>query len=206
MDKATLATRILDYADRPDLDAQVDSFIDLAEGLIRRELRAAIYSDTLEEADRVSGAIYSLTATVDTVRVAQVVGEDRPMEQKSLAEVRERQSYMTGSPLAFAVNGDTIEFDVEPGTDVEIKIDYLGHPAPLVADEDTNDILDNHPALYIYGALFHLHQYVNDPEAAQGALDTFSNALLRLNEQTARKLGGAAQKAPYHFGRVYRGY
>lgn len=206
MNYASLKTRVLDYAGRPEMTDQVASFISLAEGMIRRDLRAAVYTVTLDEDDRDADGTYTLPTTLLEVRVLRV--EDgtswRTLEQKSLAEVR---TIPSSRPVEwFAVNGDTIEFRGVPGTDAEIELTYFGHPAPLAADGDENDLLTNHEALYVYGALFHLHQYNQDVELAQAALDTFSDALGKLNEAAGRKLGGASMRGAYWFGPVKRGY
>jgi hypothetical protein len=206
MNKGELKTMVLDYAGRSDLSAQADGFVLLAEGLIKREMVADVYTATLDETDRVAGGVYTLPAGVVEVRVVRITdgSAQRALEQKSLAELRTLPSASAMS--WFAVNGPTIELRGVPETDAEIELHYFGHPVALDADGDENDLLDEHPALYVYGSLFHLYQYTQDVELAQAALDTFSDALRKLNEAAGRKLGGASVRGPYYFGPVTRGY
>jgi hypothetical protein len=209
MNFGELKTRVLDYADRPDLSDQVAGFVSLAEGLIRRDLQASAQSTALDDTDRTgtSTGVYTLPTTVDVVRSLVGYddnGEDFELQQVGLAELRDLR--VTNPPRYWAPNGDTIEIRGTPGALSGFVLYYLGHPAPLSADGDTNDLLANHEALYVYGSLFHLYQYTQDTELAQGALDTFSNALDKLNESAGRKLGGARVRNAYHFGPIRRGY
>lgn len=200
---AELKTAILAYSHRADLSAEVEGFVSLAEGLIRRDLRASVFTDTLEEADRVALGVYTLPSTlleVRSMRIAHGTHYD-PLEQKGLDEIGEISE---SRPVQwYAVTGSTVEFRGVPETDAEIELTYFGHPAALAAD---GDVLALDEALYLYGSLFHLYQYTQDVELAAGALDTFKDALEKTNEAAARKLGGASVRPAYHFGPIYRGY
>lgn len=207
MNYGELKTRVLDFAVRPDLTAHVASFVTLAEGMIRRDLRAADYSTTLEEADRSSEGTYTLPSTlleIRSLRVDNAAGRSIALRQKGLAEIRELPA--TADVQWFAVNGSTVEFRGVPAADTSIELIYFGHPAALSDDADTNDLLTNHEALYVYGALFFLYQMVQDLDNAQTALDTFTDTISKLNDAAGRKLGGASLRGAYHFGPIYRGY
>ena len=128
----------------------------------------------------------------------------RTLDQKSLAEIATLHS---AAPVQwFAVNDTTIEFRGVPETDAEMKLFYMGAPAALSSDSDTNDLLTNHETIYVSGSRFFLYKHTQDLELAQGELDTFTAAIETLNEQQARKLGGASVRPAYHFGPIYRGY
>lgn len=207
MTYATLKQTVLDYAHRPDLSGYVESFVSLAEGMIRRDLVAMPTSVTLDEADRVSGGVYTLPTGLDHVRVIYADnsnGTSVALEQVGLHQLRRVSSL--GPPAVFAIQGSTIEIRGIPGTDAEIELHYMGHPPALSAESDTNSLLEDHEALYVYGALFFLYQFTQDLELAQGALDTFANTIEKLNEQAGRKLAGASVAQAYHFGPISRGY
>jgi hypothetical protein len=206
MNYGELKTRILDFAHRPDLSSQVVSFVSLAEGMIRRDLRALALSVTLDDDDRVSDGIYTLPSTLDEVRAIYVTGPNGPyaLDQVALSAVRRLDA--TVAPLQFCVNSSTVEIRGVPATDAELDLHYLGHPAPLSADGDENELLTKHESLYVFGALSHLHQYTQDLELAQAALDTFGDSMEKANEQYGRKLGGATVASAYHFGPMYHGY
>ncbi|MEX2125471.1 MAG: hypothetical protein WD795_16375 [Woeseia sp.] len=198
MNYGELKTAVLSDSHRPDLSGEVARFIREAEGMIRRELRAFPVTGTLDEDDRVSGGVYTLPSGVLEVRAIYRADEQgNAIEQVSLAAIRRMSTSAT--VLQYAVKGSTIEFRGVPGTDDEFDIEYLGHPAALSADEDTNDLLDQNETLYKEGALVYLFKHTQDLELEQGALDTFNDVLEKLNEQLGRKLGGASVAPAYNF-------
>jgi hypothetical protein len=202
MNYGELKQAIVDYAHRADLADMVPGFVKLTEGMLGRELRAAEQTTnlTLTEAERVAGGVYLMPAGFLEMRAVYFAraGVQFSLEQVSLAAIRERPS---SSPVAqFAVRGRQVEFRGVPATDAEIECEYLARFVALDADGDTNDLLTNHYALYLYGGLFHLYQFTQDLELAQAALDTFRGALDMLNEQAGRQLGGASIGGGYNFG------
>jgi hypothetical protein len=205
MNYAELQQRVLDYAHRPDLVSQAASFVTLAEGLIRRDLQAATYRATLTDTDRAPGSgTYTLPPALDVVRALYTSDAKDGAAQVSLAELRRLSP--SDPVLWFAVDAGTVELRGIPAVGATIDVAYFGHPLPLASPTDTNDLLTAHESLYVYGALFHLYQFTQDTELAQSALDTFSDALGKLNEAAGRKLGGARVAGAYHFGPIRRGY
>ena len=73
-------------------------------------------------------------------------------------------------------------------------------PAPLVNDEDTNSLLEENETLYKTSAMFYLYQNTQDRELSKDALDIFSSIIETLNDEIARKIGGAKITASYQFG------
>ena len=206
MDYTALKARVLAFSFRPDLTVEVAQFIALTEGKLRRELTALPLSVSLTETDRATAGVYNLPAEATQVRMiyATESGSEVALAQVSLQEIKRLPS---SSPVRYwCVLGDTIEFRGVPATGASFTLQYLGHPAALSGATDTNDLLTNHEALYVYGSLFHLYQYTQDLELAQSALDTYNDALTQLNEQAGRKLGGARTANAYTFGPVTRGY
>lgn len=199
MNYGDLKAAVISDSHRPDLADDVPRFIREAEGMIRRDLRAFPVSATLGESDRVSGGVYTLPTGLLELRT--IYPPDSPadaLEQVSLSVIRRQHSKM--APRQYAVRGSTIEIRGVPAEDTEFGIEYLGHPPPLEADEDTNVLLTDHESLYLEGALFFLFKHVQDVDLAQGALDTFANVLDKLNEQFGRRIGGASVAAAYNFG------
>lgn len=205
MNYGELKSAVVNGAHRPDLLGDAPGFVREGEGLIRRELRYALaLTVTLDETDRVADGVYALPAELDTVTA--VYTEDAPagLEQVSRAQIRRLRD--TAPVQQYCVLGDTIEFRGVPGPDYEIELHYMGHPAALDDDGDTNALLTNHETLYISASRFFLYKHTQDLELAQGELDTFTAAIEKLNEQLARKLGGASVAPVYHFGPIRRGY
>lgn len=201
MNFGELKARILAQAHRDDLSDHVAGFVEQAEGMIRRELTAGLYEVTLDEDARVAGGVYSLPATLLSVRTIRAAdgAYERALEQKSGAELGRMPA--TATVQWFAVEGSTVEFRGVPGADAEFRLTYRGHPPALSADGDE---LALESALYLYGSLFHLFQFTQDLELAQAALDTFSDAVTKLNAAASRKLGGANVRPVYHMGPARR--
>lgn len=197
MNYGELKAAVLSDSHRPDLSAEVARFIREAEGMIRRDLRAYPLSDTLAEADRVSDGVYALPTGLLEVRVIRNP-DGFPLDQVSLSAITRLPA--TANPLQYAIMGANIEIRGTPGTDAELPIEYLGHPAALADDADTNSLLSDHESLYIEGALFFLRKHTEDLELAQAALESFTGMIEKLNEATGRKLGGASQTPAYNFG------
>jgi hypothetical protein len=178
--------------------------------MIRRTLKYALpLTVTLDDDDRdsTSTGVYDLPSTLHTVRAVHTTDSNSnsyALEQVSLADIRTLPA--SASALKFCVVGDTIEVRGIPGVDTELELHYMGYPAAFSDDSDTNDLLTNHETIYVSGSRFFLYKHTQDLELAQGELDTFTAAIESLNEQRARKLGGATIAPAYHFGPIYRGY
>lgn len=203
MTYSELKTAIANYSHRSDLTSDIPGFIRLCEGMIRRELNAYELTATLDEDDRDADGVYNLPSTLLQVRA--VYTDDAPNGALNVG-VNQLRSIASNSPVIwYSVIGDQIELRGVPATDAEIEIRYFGHPAALSADGDTNDLLTNHEGLYLYGSLFYLYQFTQDLALAQGALDTFNDIKDKLNEQHARKIGGAVTNtAAYNLGNLPR--
>jgi hypothetical protein len=208
MNYLQLRQTIVDLAARPSLanvtigpDLAPVRFVRSAEGMIRRELRAFPLNLTLQESDRASAGIYTLPSTVSELRAiygADAQGNSFALDRVSPLELRE-QLDASAPPVQYSVLGDTIEFRGTPTTNATFELRCLGHPAPLVNDNDTNSLLTDHEAIYLYGALYALYTYTQDLELAQKSYDTFSDAVDKLNEQLALRISGARTQQQYDF-------
>ena len=200
MNYTELQTAIAQDSHRDDLTALIPRFIRECEGMIRRELVATSITATLDEDDRSADGIYNLPSGLQQIRdISRTTYNNRSvsLDKRSLSQLRSLPS--TADPYWYAERGTSqVEFRGVPGTDVEFTLEYIGHPDALVNDEDTNDLLTNHEALYVEGSLFYLYKHTQDLELAQGALDTFTDVLRKLNEQYARKHGGASIAGRYN--------
>lgn len=197
LDYGTLKTAVLDNAHRPNLTTQVVEFIRKAEGLIRRELRAYEVAATLAEADRSSDGTYNLPSGLLEVRnLYNAAGV--ALEHKGLAELRTLST--TSDVLWYALSVDQIEFRGVPGLNEEVQLVYLGWPAALSGDSDTNDLLALHESLYLDGALGYLYEWSQDTELADRAFQRFYDAIEKLNQQHGRRIGGTSAAGAYNFG------
>lgn len=204
----TLQAAILAQAARAELTTEVVEFIRRCEAMIRRELDAYEVRTTLDESDRSSSGLYNLSGQVKEVRAVYATASDGSTYQLENVGVRRiRELPATADVQQYAVSGQQIEFRGVPGTDAELELVTLGWPDPL-ATTASNSLLTNHEDIYLYGSLFHLYQYTQDLELAQSALDTFGDAVEKVNRAHARLNGGGSIAPAYNFGhvRIGRGY
>lgn len=67
----------------------------------------------------------------------------------------DRMHYNGNTAREYAIEDGVMYLNPTPTTSETIYLTYYKRVADLSADTDTNDILANHPAIYIYGALTH---------------------------------------------------
>lgn len=196
-----LKTAVIEDTHRPDLTGLVPRFIREAEGMIRREMTAYILTTTIEEPARQANPNqYTLPTGALIIRRIAVQGQQgSDLTRIALGNIT---SYAAAQGLAvYAEPGDgLIEFRGTPPADTIFDLNYFGMPAPLVDDTDTNTLLDENETLYKSAAMFYLYQNTQDRELASDALDVFNGVVSTLNEQVARKIGGAKITASYQFG------
>ena len=206
MNYGELKSAVLEDTHREDLGQAptnfIARFIREGEGMIRRELSAYILTTTIEESARslTNNNQYSLPAGILVIRrIAQqaIVGSE---------VVRIALGAITNYPVSnrvavYAEAGDgLIEIRGAPPVDTVFDLNYYGMPARLVEDEDTNSLLDENETLYKSAAMFYVYQHTQDVELATLALDVFNSIIETLNEEIARKIGGAQITASYQFG------
>ena len=202
MNYGELQTAIVEDTHRPDLATLVPRFIEEGEDMIRRELTAYLLTTTLVEADRslTNPSQYSLPAHVLVIRRLALQGQlGSDIARIALGSIT---SYTTTQRVAvYAEPGDgLIEFRGSPAEGTVLDFYYYGMPEDLVDDDDTNRLLDENETLYKSGAMFFLYQNTQDRELAADQLNVFNGVMTNLNEQTARKIGGAKITASYNFG------
>lgn len=199
MNYGDLKQAVLDDTHRPDLSTHVARFVRQCEGLIRRDLKAYLLSTTLTDSDRVSGGVFTLPARLQEIRHVSLQGRQGDgLQRVAPGQIRRLDS--TADVLQYAQNGDgTIEFRGSPGTGDIFDLLYYGTPAPFASDTDENDLLTDHETLYMAGSKFFLYLHTQDRELAQDELDIFNGVIETLNDQVARKLGGASIAPAYNF-------
>jgi len=88
----------------------------------------------------------------------------------------------TGKPTSFTILGDTIRFSPVPDGTYTAKINYYKKFDALSDTNTTNYILASHPAIYLYGALFHAANFLGgiNPQQVQTWQSMFATAMERL--------------------------
>ena len=88
----------------------------------------------------------------------------------------------TGLPTTFTILGDTLRFSPKPDAPYTAVMNYFKKFPALSSTVATNFILENHPAIYLYGSLFHAANFLGgiNPQQIQTWQQMFATALERL--------------------------
>jgi len=180
----TLKSSIANWLNRSDLTSEIqDDFIKLTEADLNSKLRvramitqaditvnaetAALPTDFLQIRNFyiLSGAtktplVYTTPASMDTTSGTST----------------------TGKPTTYTILGDTFRFSPKPDTTYTAKINYYKRFPALSSTVTTNYVLENHPAIYLYGSLFHAANFLGgiNPQQVQSWQLMYSTAMERL--------------------------
>lgn len=201
-----LKTFLGTFSNRTDMSSYVADFIAATEGLIAREVRAVemVTTETINEADRASGAKYNLPSNYLGARALYGTnnGADYAVQLVSLAELR---NYVSSCPPFFAATyGYTLEFRGTPETDASYDLIYFARPTAMSSDSDAPTLLTKYPDLYIHGGLYWLHMKAQDLELAQQHGQLFDAAAKSVNALATRQRGGGRTAATSNLGNFTR--
>jgi hypothetical protein len=74
---------------------------------------------------------------------------------------------MSGQPSTYTILGDNFRFAPTPASSYTGTINYYKEFDPLSDSNTTNYILTNHPAIYLYGSLYHAANFLGGIEPNQ---------------------------------------
>ena len=180
----TLKASIANWLNRSDLTAEIqDDFIKLTEADLNSKLRvrsmiaqvnitvnaetADLPTDFLQIRD-----FYTLSGQTKTPLVYTTPAQMDTTTGTST----------TGKPTTFTILGDTIRFSPKPDATYTAVMNYFKRFSALSSSVTTNFILTNHPAIYLYGALFHAANFLGgiNPQQVQTWQLMYSTAMERL--------------------------
>lgn len=184
--------------DRDDLDDRIPEFIALAESELNRRLRTRqmVNRSRIVADDR----YVALPSDWRNAWNIQRVSDDKPLEYKSPVELdrwRQQENWGIDEPIFYTLFGDTLELAPAPTTEdtVEIEMIYFAS-VPALSDANTDNwLLQEHPDLYLYGALKHTAPFLLDDERLPVWDNLFETALATANtEAEASRRSGAPMR------------
>ena len=197
---AELKTGIANWLNRTDLTDEIsDDFIKLTEADFNAKLRIR----AMEQIDCIT--IDSETETVPTgfigVRSFYILLSSNKYPLKYLTPHNMfdiRGGSRSGRPRAYTIESDdeteTFRFGPSPDTSYTGYLSYYKAISALSASNTSNWMLANHPAIYLYGSLYHSANFLGgiDPQQTQQWLMMYSTALERCeNNDKQDSYGGA---------------
>ena len=184
-----LKQEIIDWSHRDDLDLKIPVFIQLAE--------TEMLGNKLESL-RVRSQENRYTDTIDFISPSRFMTlppryeSPRKMTMETPEGLRADLEFVVpsalrvrdgiGVPCFFTVT-DQIEFDIEPPDDYDFSFQYISGFVPLSDDNATNDVLDDAPTIYLFGALWALFRHAEEEQKSAEYYQMFISAIQGANRR-----------------------
>ena len=195
-----LKTAVANWLNRTDLTDEIsDDFIKLTEADFNAKLRIR----AMEQIDTIT--IDSETETVPTgfiaVRSFYILSNSTkyPLEYITPANMFEtRGGSRTGKPRAYTIESDnetvTFRFGPSPDTSYTGYLSYYKAISALSVSNTSNWMLANHPAVYLYGSLYHAANFLGGIDQGQLSqwLQMYATALERCEQNDKQDSYGGA--------------
>ena len=147
-----LQGQITDFLARSDLSGSATDFITLGEARINRLIEDLEQDVTLNAVADSNSIDISILDIIEPVALWRNDGvSETPIELKALGTFP--LGTVAGDPYAAAIDGDTLEFDKPLQSGMTFRFVYRGR-VQLSDSNTTNDILTNHPDVYLAASLF----------------------------------------------------
>ena len=180
----TLKASIANWLNRSDLTAEIqDDFIKLTEADLNSKLR--VRSMIAQVDITVNAETADLPTDFLQIRNFYILsGQTKtPLVYTTPSSMDTTSgTSTTGKPTTFTILGDTLRFSPKPDATYTAKMNYFKKFPALSSSVATNYILENHPAIYLYGSLFHAANFLGgiNPQQIQTWQQMFATALERL--------------------------
>ena len=206
MTYSELKTNIASFLNRSDLTDQLDLFIDQAEAEINRRVRT---KDMVKRANAVLEQQY-LTLPSDwqeAINVEITSNDFSPVFQQSIESLdvyRKSVDNSSGQPIYFAIVDDTLEFAPTPDQNYDIQLTYYAKPTPLSDSNTSNFISNDHPDVYLYGALKHASIFLMEDDRVNLFNDLFEKALeeIRMDDYRSQYAKGSLMQRRKTYGKA----
>lgn len=183
---SNLKIAIQKWTRRNDIDAHVDDVIDLCETEIYSNDQQILFLRSFETRSTASTSTTSrfLALPDDYIGFRQirlVLADSFP----DLIYKSPEQLFVldrTGMPVHFTVTSQ-IEFDRVSDVVYTCEVSYYKKPTALSSSNQTNDVLTNHPNIYLFGCQWATYIYASEEQKAELAYARFIKAIVGANER-----------------------
>ena len=195
----TLKASIANWLNRSDLTSEIaDDFIKLTEADFNSKLRVRkMVAQTSFTIDSETEALPTGFLQVRDIYILN--GNTKvPLTYTTPSQMDSTVgTSTTGLPNSFTILGDTFRFSPKPDASYTAFINYYKSFDALSDTTTTNYILTTHPAIYLYGALFHAANFLGgiNPQQVQTWQQMFATAMerLELNDREDQVSGSPLQ-------------
>ena len=182
---SALKTSIANWLNRSDLTSEIsEDFIVLTEKDFNSKLRIRKMITT-DSSFTVNAETVALPTGFLQIRDMYIVegGTKYALHYITPAQMDQiKGSSTSGQPSTFTIIGDNFRFAPTPASSYTATINYYKAFDALSDSNTTNYILTNHPAIYLYGSLYHAANFLGgvEPARLQQWQGMYSTALERL--------------------------
>jgi len=179
-----LKSSVANWLNRSDLTTEIqDDFIKLTEADINSKLR--IRSMIAQASITIDAETENLPAGFLQIRDFYILsGATKiPLRYVTPSQMDQlRGTSVTGCPSAYTILGDTLRFMPKPDASYSGILNYYKTFDALSDSNTSNFILSSHPAIYLYGSLFHASNFLGgiDPKQVSVWQSMYATALERL--------------------------
>lgn len=161
-----LQKEIIDWSHRADLGTKISDFIQLAENAMYSNDQEVLTVRSMETISTAltAGQFVELPPNFESARSVRLVTGDNGGELRFQAPEQMFKHVATGRPTFFTIIGNEIQLDRVPDSEYTLEVQYFRKATPLSDTNLTNEILTDHPSIYLFGALTALFSYSQDTE------------------------------------------
>ena len=195
----TLKTSIANWLNRSDLTDEIaDDFIKLTEADFNSKLRVRkMVAQTSFTIDTETEALPTGFLQVRDIYILN--GNTKvPLTYTTPSQMDSTVgTSTTGLPNSYTILGDTFRFSPKPDDSYTAYINYYKSFDALSDTNTTNYILSTHPAIYLYGSLFHAANFLGgiNPQQVQTWQQMYATTMerLELNDREDQVSGSPLQ-------------
>lgn len=189
-----LVKEVIDYSHRNDMGNRIDTFIQLAENTMYSNSAQPLKVRSMEivSTAATAGQYVELPPDFESARSVRLVIGDNSGELRFQAPEQLFKHPASGKPLFYTIVGNEIQFGRVPDSAYTLEIQYFRKATPLSLTNQTNEILTNHPQVYLYGALAALFGFTQDTEQEAVYGNKFIDAIKGANKSDKKRRYGPA--------------
>lgn len=199
-----LVKEIIDWSHRDDLGTKIPDFIQLAENAMYSNSVNPLKIRQLETitTQLTTGSKITLPANFESARSVRLVLPGGGGELKYQAPEQINREPTTGLPRFFTIIGNQLELNRTPDQSYTIEFQFYARATNLSTTNQTNDILTNHPSIYLFGALSALFKFAQDNEQEFSYSGQFIDSIAGANKADKKGRYGPAPSMSLESGIV----
>ena len=179
-----LKTSIANWLNRSDLTSEIEDFIVLAEKDFNSKLRIrqmissdSSFSINAEKVDLPTGFLQVRDFFIVSGGTKYALQYITPAQMDQI-----KGSSTAGQPSTYTIVGTNFRFAPTPASTYTGTLNFYKEFDPLSDSNTSNYILANHPAIYLYGSLYHSANFLGgvEPRLVQQWQQMYATALERL--------------------------